>query len=325
MSTGWVRHHVRVTGRVQGVWFREGVRREAERLTVEGAERARAELPAEHADAPALVLAGEGWHPGVVGVAASRMVERHFRPTVLLSVDGPRAKGSARSIPGFDVVGALEACSGQLLRYGGHRAAADQDEHPQRLPDEAGQPHPADIQDGADEGQSHYQGFFAVTQGRQQEDPPEEAGDERLKLLSLSPRHTAAPGGGLFADLLPILEPMGFHLEYQKGEGPVIHNPLTQAGDVDRVRVVQMKKVEYFLEIAEVEPFGRRVLHGLDFAEVATFDWSAAIVVTDARRDYPELRFRAYGRIGATRRGAASAPGPSGASAGGDETASPCS
>ena len=52
------------------------------------------------------------------------MVERHFRPTILLSVDGGRAKGSARSIPGFDLVAALDATSEHLGRYGGHRAAA---------------------------------------------------------------------------------------------------------------------------------------------------------------------------------------------------------
>jgi single-stranded-DNA-specific exonuclease len=101
-----------------------GERRWAERKVVEGAERAHAELPPSLADAPALVLAGEGWHPGVVGIAASRLVERHFRPTILLSVDGSRAKGSARSIPGFDLVAALGACDRHLVRYGGHRAAA---------------------------------------------------------------------------------------------------------------------------------------------------------------------------------------------------------
>jgi single-stranded-DNA-specific exonuclease len=101
-----------------------GERRWAEQKAVEGAQRARAALPPELADAPALVLAGEGWHPGVVGIAASRMVERHYRPTILLSVDGSTAKGSARSIPGFDLVAALGACDAHLTRYGGHRAAA---------------------------------------------------------------------------------------------------------------------------------------------------------------------------------------------------------
>src|SRR3982750_4267461 len=93
-----------------------GERRWAERKVVEAAERARAELPSSLAEAPALVLAGEGWHPGVVGIAASRMVERHFRPTILLSVEDGRAKGSARSVPGFDLVEALGACSEHLLR-----------------------------------------------------------------------------------------------------------------------------------------------------------------------------------------------------------------
>ena len=99
-------------------------RRWTEQKVVEGAERARTALTDAQKEAPALVLAGEGWHPGVVGIAASRMVERHFRPTVLLSVDGGRAKGSARSIPGFDLVAALDATAEHLNRYGGHRAAA---------------------------------------------------------------------------------------------------------------------------------------------------------------------------------------------------------
>jgi single-stranded-DNA-specific exonuclease len=99
-------------------------RRWTEQKVVEGAARARSALPAAQADAAALVLAGEGWHPGVVGIAASRMVERHFRPTILLSIDGDVAKGSARSIPGFDLVAALDATSEHLNRYGGHRAAA---------------------------------------------------------------------------------------------------------------------------------------------------------------------------------------------------------
>ncbi|HEY7150245.1 MAG TPA: single-stranded-DNA-specific exonuclease RecJ [Solirubrobacterales bacterium] len=99
-------------------------RRWAERKVVEGAERARSALPESLRDAPALILTGEEWHPGVVGIAASRMVERHFRPTILLSVEGGRAKGSARSIPGFDLVAALDATSEHLGRYGGHRAAA---------------------------------------------------------------------------------------------------------------------------------------------------------------------------------------------------------
>ena len=110
-------------------------RRWAEQKVVEGAGRARSALPPDLREAPALVLAGEGWHPGVVGIAASRMVERYFRPTILLSVDGDRAKGSARSIPGFDLVEALGACSEHLVRYGGHRAAAGLELEASRLDD----------------------------------------------------------------------------------------------------------------------------------------------------------------------------------------------
>jgi single-stranded-DNA-specific exonuclease len=100
-------------------------RRTAEREAVAGAERALADLPAELRDAPALVVAGEGWHPGVVGIVASRLVERHWRPAVVIGLDGTgRGRGSARSIPGFDLLEGLRACSKHLARFGGHRAAA---------------------------------------------------------------------------------------------------------------------------------------------------------------------------------------------------------
>src|SRR4051794_15040299 len=82
---------------------------------------------AEQGEQPAYVLAGEDWHPGVVGIVASRIAERHHRPAVLLAPD-PKAPsgwtGSGRSIPGFDLLGALHACAPVLGRYGGHRAAA---------------------------------------------------------------------------------------------------------------------------------------------------------------------------------------------------------
>jgi single-stranded-DNA-specific exonuclease len=72
----------------------------------------------------AYVLASDGWHPGVVGIVASRITERHHRPAVLVALDGEQGTGSGRSIPGFDLLGALHACAGHLDRYGGHRAAA---------------------------------------------------------------------------------------------------------------------------------------------------------------------------------------------------------
>ena len=73
---------------------------------------------------PAYVLAGEGWHPGVVGIVASRIVEQTHRPAVLIALDGHSGTGSGRSIPGFDLLAGLDACAGLLLRHGGHRAAA---------------------------------------------------------------------------------------------------------------------------------------------------------------------------------------------------------
>jgi single-stranded-DNA-specific exonuclease len=75
-------------------------------------------------DRSAFVLAGEDWHPGVIGIVASRIVERHHRPAILVALDGELGQGSARSIPGFDLLGALHACAVHLERYGGHRAAA---------------------------------------------------------------------------------------------------------------------------------------------------------------------------------------------------------
>jgi len=79
---------------------------------------------AEAGDAPAYVLAGEGWHPGVIGIVASRIAERHHRPCVMLALDGAEGTGSGRSIPAFDLLGGLDACAAHLRRHGGHRAAA---------------------------------------------------------------------------------------------------------------------------------------------------------------------------------------------------------
>ncbi len=75
----------------------------------------------------ALVLAERGWHPGVIGIVAGRLAERHHRPVVMIALDEMGVKpgmGSARSIPGFDVCRALAASSALLLSHGGHAAAA---------------------------------------------------------------------------------------------------------------------------------------------------------------------------------------------------------
>ncbi len=75
-------------------------------------------------DRAGYVLAGEGWHPGVIGIVASRLAERHHRPFVLVALEGERGRGSGRSIAGFDLLGALDSCAGHLARHGGHEAAA---------------------------------------------------------------------------------------------------------------------------------------------------------------------------------------------------------
>jgi single-stranded-DNA-specific exonuclease len=71
-----------------------------------------------------LVLARQGWHPGVVGIVASRIVEEFSRPAILIAMEGDTGKGSGRSVRGFDLHSALGECADLLLRYGGHRAAA---------------------------------------------------------------------------------------------------------------------------------------------------------------------------------------------------------
>ena len=71
-----------------------------------------------------LVVAGEGWHRGVIGIVASKIVDAFYRPTIVLSIDDGIAHGSCRSIPGFDMLAALESCAPMLLRFGGHKQAA---------------------------------------------------------------------------------------------------------------------------------------------------------------------------------------------------------
>jgi single-stranded-DNA-specific exonuclease len=71
-----------------------------------------------------LVVAGEGWHRGVIGIVASKLVDAFHRPAIVLSVEDGVAQGSGRSIPGFDMLGALERCAHLLVRFGGHKQAA---------------------------------------------------------------------------------------------------------------------------------------------------------------------------------------------------------
>jgi single-stranded-DNA-specific exonuclease len=96
-----------------------------ERRQVEMGIRFRAEAQmAALGERHAYVLAEDGWHPGVIGIVAARLVERSGRPVVLVALDGDTGRASGRSIEGFDLLAGLTACGEHLLRYGGHRAAA---------------------------------------------------------------------------------------------------------------------------------------------------------------------------------------------------------
>ena len=93
-------------------------------MTEEAIEEVETRFPIK--DNPVLVIAKEGWNPGVVGIVASRLVERFYRPTIVLCIDKEKgiAKGSARSIVGFDLFANLSTCRDILPHFGGHPMAA---------------------------------------------------------------------------------------------------------------------------------------------------------------------------------------------------------
>ncbi|MGG3278918.1 single-stranded-DNA-specific exonuclease RecJ [Paenibacillus solani] len=86
---------------------------------------------------PVIVLAGEGWNVGVVGIVASKILERFYRPVVILGIDpeSGNCKGSARSIPGFDIYAALLSCKESMEHFGGHPSAAGMSLHRDHLED----------------------------------------------------------------------------------------------------------------------------------------------------------------------------------------------
>ena len=85
---------------------------------------ARIETEVDFARQRVIVLEGENWHKGIIGIVASRIVDRFYRPTVMISMDGDEGRGSCRSIRNFNLVNALSECSDFLKRYGGHKNAA---------------------------------------------------------------------------------------------------------------------------------------------------------------------------------------------------------
>ncbi|MCL6613232.1 MAG: single-stranded-DNA-specific exonuclease RecJ [Firmicutes bacterium] len=99
---------------------------ERQRLETEVLEEAIARIEAgvDLSAERAIVLAAPGWHPGVIGIVASRLVESFHRPVILVSLEGEEGRGSARSIPGFNLYAGLAECAAHLERFGGHEAAA---------------------------------------------------------------------------------------------------------------------------------------------------------------------------------------------------------
>jgi single-stranded-DNA-specific exonuclease len=98
-------------------------RRAIEAVVLEQA-MARAAVFMESGDRHSLVLAGSGWHPGVLGIVASRIVEKYYRPTVVIGLNDGVGKGSARSIRGFHMVEGFRRCAAHLEKFGGHEYAA---------------------------------------------------------------------------------------------------------------------------------------------------------------------------------------------------------
>lgn len=103
----------------------EKLNRERQALEEAILAEARAQaLEAVEEGAVSLVVAGEGWHPGVVGIVASRLVEEFYRPALVIGLEGGVGRGSARSVTGFHLYEALAACRTHLTRFGGHAMAA---------------------------------------------------------------------------------------------------------------------------------------------------------------------------------------------------------
>ena len=102
----------------------ENTRRRAEEQDIVAKARRVVESDPEVGARSVLVVAGDGWHRGVIGIVASKLVDQFYRPAIVLSIEDGVAHGSCRSIPGFDMLGALESCASMLGRFGGHRQAA---------------------------------------------------------------------------------------------------------------------------------------------------------------------------------------------------------
>jgi single-stranded-DNA-specific exonuclease len=102
----------------------ENLRRQKEEAEILAAARKNVDTDLEIGSRSVIVVGGEGWHRGVIGIVASKLVDAFHRPDIVLSVEGDVAHGSCRSITCFDMLRALESCADVMTRFGGHRQAA---------------------------------------------------------------------------------------------------------------------------------------------------------------------------------------------------------
>jgi single-stranded-DNA-specific exonuclease len=131
------------TGEAMGVEARalaqqlneENLRRQAEEAELVAEARTAIETDPAVGAHNVLVVGGDGWHRGVIGIVASKLVDAYHKPAIVLSVDGDVAHGSCRSIPDFDMLAALEQCADVFLKFGGHRQAAGLTMEAARVPE----------------------------------------------------------------------------------------------------------------------------------------------------------------------------------------------
>ena len=102
----------------------ENLRRRAEEAAIVNEAREVVDSNPDVGARPVIVVAGDSWHRGVIGIVASKLVDMTHRPAIVLSIDGDTAHGSCRSIPSFDMLAALESCADVMAKFGGHKQAA---------------------------------------------------------------------------------------------------------------------------------------------------------------------------------------------------------
>ena len=102
----------------------ENIRRQQEEADIVAAARKVVETDLEIGSRTVIVVAGEGWHRGVIGIVASKLVDAFHRPAIVISTEGDIAHGSCRSIPCFNMLAALESCNEVMSKFGGHKQAA---------------------------------------------------------------------------------------------------------------------------------------------------------------------------------------------------------